>query len=216
MYGWENKPTKATLRHTTDKGRVFQVGGFIITVPDDSEGDVTYRRERNTHEPRKTLPNLEIDEGVVKFYLEDLVEIIFSRLEPHELACELWRDERVVEEFMECLTQKYRGMGDTERRTYLAKIKEEVHDQALDKLADAMSKLEYSMSQRSHFYHSINSINERLRNIGCVDGDGNKLRIEHHDHDPDFKIGGKHWAGARDWWRKEVKRLFPKGEQTET
>ena len=78
-----------------------------------------------------------------------------------------------------------------------------------------MAKLEYEVSKRSFFYHTVNDANERLRNIelalrGRFGVEDIELpRLPHENNDPDFKIGGKHWNDARDFWRCEVEKLFP-------
>lgn len=217
-YGWNDHPTKAEVKYSvgsTEGGpvsTVYRIGKYDVTVP-GSTLDVTYRNiERaDDQNPKRAFPNMNVSDGELRIPITDFVDTILTRLEPRDLAVALWQNNEVREEFMGCLTSRWSEMGitDADRRTFLREVKEEVHSKALDHLASKMAHLEYSMSRRSFFYHEVNAVNARLREAGCKDYKGELIQLPHSDSDPDFRIGGKHWNEARDWWRAEALKQFP-------
>jgi hypothetical protein len=109
MYGWNDNPTKAKLKHFIggDQLRaVFEIGEFEVEVPTTAtendepiEPAVTYRSKyRHTTDPRATLPGLEIRDGQIRIELTDLVGLVLSRLEPADLARALWSNADVRQE----------------------------------------------------------------------------------------------------------------------
>ena len=65
MYGWNNAPTKAEVRHLIggdEPATVYSIGLYDVTVP-GPETPVTYRRRYENSDPRRTLPNMEIADG---------------------------------------------------------------------------------------------------------------------------------------------------------
>lgn len=231
MYGWNERPSKATAKNFIggdNPAAIYEVGQYQVTVhggTPDEHPEVTYcHKYRNTTDPRATLPNMEIADGEIRIPVTDLVGEALKRLEPAELAAALWSDDSVKAEFMELLTRRYNdhGIDDGDRRKFLAGVKEAVHDKRLDDLANAMSKLEYEFSKTSHFYHEINRINEALRHydVRIKRGDTDEL-LQFNNLDRSTKgedggftrgeleIGGKSWEEARTHWRKEVSARFP-------
>lgn len=217
MYGWNQSPTKAEHVSTVNGESVFKVGyRWLVTTHKD--GTVTYRKPYETSSDVKTvLPNMRVDDDELCIPVTDFVGVILSRLDPEHLARALWFESDAVREaFMAALAERYEsGISDADRRKFIAKVKEEIHSAALDKLRDDMAKLEYTLSQRSWFYQEIDKINAWLRDQGYTNPDGSSIRLKHSDNDPDFKIGGTHWNDARDWWRAEVLRRFPAPEVPE-
>lgn len=203
MYGWNDSPTKAECKLVADGNPVYDIGKYQVTIHPDKS--VTYQtRYGHTTDPRATLPNMEISDGEIRIPATDLVGLILSRLDPVELARALWTNDDVKEAFMDCLVTRYneQGIGDAERRKFLAGVKEAIHSKALDTLASTMASLEYDVAKRSFFYHEVNRINDWLHE------QGHETRLRHVDNDPDFKIAGRHWNEARQHWREEVAMRF--------
>mgnify|MGYP001290679518 CR=1 FL=1 len=222
-FSWHDLPTKAEARHFIggDKpAAVFRIGKYEVTVPGEDRDDITYRVPYHTNtNPRSTLPNMDISDGEIRISLSDLVDETLSRLSPVELAQALWSNQEVREAFCDALTGGWNSeFTDQERRRVLRELKEAVHSIAQDKLSSSMAKLEYDVAKRSFFYHEVGRVNESLYESEqqLRHSTGNEAlalpRLKHEDHDPDFKIGGKHWNEARDFWRKEVAARFPIAE----
>ena len=236
MYGWNERPAKAAVKNLIggdDPKTVFQVGQYEVTVPGD-DVEITYRipYHRQT-DPRTTFPNMEVHDGEIRIPVADMVDEVLSRIEPVELAQALWTNDDVKSEFMDCLTTRYNGQGinDNDRRDFLKKVKEAVHNEAVDRLAVAMAKCEFEISRRSHYYHEIQRINETLRELdvkimrGRMNENGDWVteptllqfnaldRSEKHKDGTftrgELEISGKAWEEARAHWRDEVSKRFP-------
>jgi hypothetical protein len=186
---------------------------------------VTRDTQRNyrgiSADPRATLPNMEIREGAMVIPITDIVDEIVARAEPVDLAENLWQNDEVRERFIECMSERYTqgGIEDRDRRALLAKVGAVVHDQALDKLANAMVGLECEAVRRAAYWQEVANINRTLSNYDVrvpsqvKQDDGSwasetvllQMRI-----DPEAEnIPGKAWDEAREFWRKEVLRQFP-------
>ena len=207
-----NKPKKPEKKYTTEDGDVYQIGWrYQLTVHKD--GSVSYRDTKEIYkEPRAVLPNIEVEEGALKILLVDLVQLILERSPAPEIAKELWGESHEVRDaFMEAMVERYEsGIGDSDRRKFLEAVKETVHSAAQDKLSGDMAKLEYYVSGRSFFYHSVHAINDRLRRDNVCYADGSLVQLPDRDSDPDFRVGEKYWNEAREFWRKEILKRFPK------
>lgn len=228
-YGWNERDSKVEPRHFIggDKpAAVYEIGTYQVTVScgsPESAPEVTYRNSRyQSADPRQTFPNMGVKDGEIRLPVTDLVGEILTRLEPVELAQALWADDAVRAAFMDCLVTRYneQGIGDADRRKFLHDVKEAVHDKAVDGLRKKIGSLEYAVSKRAFFYHEINTVNDRLREVevmlrGRFDVSDIELpRLRHEDNDPDFRIGGKHWNDARDDWRKTLLAMFPALQET--
>lgn len=217
MFGWSDRPTKADVKYLIGgetPGRVVTIGygQYEVTIPDDTEADVTYRKPHySSGDPRQTFPNMGVRDGEMRIPLDDIVSAVLARVEPTEIAVALWANDDVRAEFMDALTTRYseRNIGDGDRRAFLHGVKEAVHSKALDRFAAAAAKLEYEFGRKWFFYHEVNRINDWLREREYTDRDGNTLQLHHEDSDGAFKIGGASWNEARDHWRDEALRLFP-------
>jgi hypothetical protein len=226
MYGWNEKPAKADVAHLIggdNPATVYEVGSYEVTVPGEECG-ITYRHKyRHTSDPAATLPNMMISDGEIRIPITDLVGEVLKRLEPAELAKALWTNEEVRAEFIEALSYRYmfEGVEDKDRREFLRKVKEQVHSVAMDRLAEVMATQEYAAREKAHYYNRVNhfqywwgAVQETLRKwpeaLEAVRfGHGAAFKPLTED-DPDFRIGGKHWNEARDFWRDEVLKQFPK------
>ena len=217
MFGWNDKPTRAEVRHIIggeNPARVVTVGygQYEVTIPNDPEADVTYRKPYGTvGDPRQTFPNMEVRDGEMRIPLDDIVSSILARVEPTEIAVALWADDGVRNEFIDAMVTRYseQNIGDSDRRKFLKGVKEAVHSKALDSFAGAASKLEYEFSRKWFFYHEVSRINDWLREMEYTDRDGKPLQLRHEDSDGAFKIGGATWNESRDHWRDEASRMFP-------
>jgi hypothetical protein len=164
---------------------------------------------------------MEIRDGAMVIPITDIVDEIVARAEPVDLAEGLWQNDEVRERFIECMSERYAqgGIKDKDRRALLAKVGAVVHDQALDKLANAMARTEYETVRRCAFWQDVSRINDTLRNLDVKvprsvrndDGTrGTELVLLQMQVDPEAeKVGGKNWNEAREFWRKEVLRQFP-------
>jgi hypothetical protein len=229
MYGWNERPTKATALHHIGgdtPATVYEIGRYRVTVPGD-ERAVTYTVDyHEATDPRKVLPNMVIADGNIRIPVDDLVGAALARLEPVEIARALWQDADVKAEFIDCMSERWTqgGVDDGDRRKLLQKIKEAVHSVALDKLANAMAKAEYEISRRAHFYDEVRRINETLRELdvriqrtrrqddGSFTAESVVLQFDERDRgsDGDLAVGGRSWTEAREYWRGEMLRThFP-------
>jgi hypothetical protein len=235
-WGWNDRPTKAEVKHHIGGDTpavVYKVGRYEVTAPGD-EIEITYRDpyHRQT-DPRSTFPNMDVTDGEIRIPVTDLVDEILSRIEPVELAKALWQNEDVKAEFMACLTTRYNesGIGDGDRRKFLAEVKEAVHDKALDRLANTMAGLEFDMDRRANQYHQIGRINDTLRELDVKVSRGRKndsgewvtepVLLQFNQLDTSTKnpeggftrgeleVAGKAWEESRAFWRTEVAKRFP-------
>jgi hypothetical protein len=221
MFSWNERATKAEVKHLINgdnSARVVTVGygQYEVTIPDDPEAEVTYRKLYHTYgDPRQTFPNMEIRDGSMSIPLDDIVSAILARVEPAEIAVALWADEEVRNQFVYAMTTRWSEMnvGDPDRRKFLTEVKEAVHSKALDAFANAAHKLEHCFCRKWFFYHEVNRVNDWLRDGGYTDRDGNTLQLRHEDSDPAFKIGGTNWEESREHWRAEALRLFTAPEK---
>ena len=106
---WENRPNRLkstglvgrsaeqdTERGNRTAGAQYNIGSYQVTVwysptvGEEPELTATHRYRYATEgDPRRILPNLEVQEGELRFLIEDLVPIILERLTPDELAASL-------------------------------------------------------------------------------------------------------------------------------
>lgn len=227
MYGWDEADTKLKPKHLIGGEKpsaVFDVGSYEVTVAGENP-QVTCRHKyrRESTDPRRTLPNMEIEDGEIRIPVTDLVGEVLTRLEPADLARALWSDQGVRDAFTEAMAHRYMegGVEEADRRKLLHGIQKEVHSAALDRLSDAMATQEYaarniahSQYSRHQFKHWLRAVEDTLTRFpealeALKQGHGfGKMFLVDPD-EKDFSIGGKHWQEARDFWRAEVLRQFP-------
>ena len=207
---WHDKPTRPEPRCIENGAKVYDIGAYRVTVhPDQS---VEYRRvgEISNRDPRRTLPNMAIEDGELRVPVSDLAGEILARMKPRELAESLLEDDDARNALIEALARRYMpGMDDESRRSFLSQVKEAVHSQALDDLARAMSVMEHGVSRRFFYSNAIHDINAWLRKRGIMDDAGEIVQLRLNEEDEDRRIGGTHWNEAREYWRAEVKKHFP-------
>jgi hypothetical protein len=218
MYGWNERPTKAEIKHFIggdSPAAVLKIGEYLVTFPWKEGNDalaVTYRSEhRHSTNPRETLPNMEVCDGQIRIELTDLVGLVLSRLEPADLAQTLWQDEEVRREFMGCLIRRYneQGIGDKERREFLAGVKETIHDESVDRAAAALASGEYNFAKEFYTHDTIDRVNRFLRDREVRREDGEVVQFKSESQVDQFKIGGAAWNEARDYWREKIAERFP-------
>lgn len=221
MFGWNERPTKATVKYLIggDKPeRVLAIGQYEIRIPADPEADVTYTvPSRVDSSPSSAFPNMEVRDGEMRIPLDDIVASILARVEPADIAIPLWADDDVREQFIEAMVTRYSEMnvGDADRRKVMDGVKEAIHSKALDLLASKMAALEYDISKRCYLHQEIRNINDMLAHYDVTrpprgDEEGPQpLRIKDENQVPEFKISGTSWNEAREFWRAEVLRQFP-------
>jgi|GEM_PF-5805845 len=223
MFGWNEKPTVAEVKYHLEgdtPARVVAIGhgSYEVTIPHDPAADVTYKHIRQTYgDPRKTFPNMEVADGEMRIPLDDIVSAVLARVKPADIAVALWADDEVREEFIYAMTTRYSSdnISDADRRKFLSEVKEAVHSAALDKLGNAMAKLEYECAKRFSVWEEVSRINNTLEHYEVTrpprgEEDGPQpLRMADPTNGKEFTIGGQAWNDARDHWREEVLRLFP-------
>lgn len=216
MFNYLERASKLTPEHTIGgerPARVYSVGRHVVTVYDDGEV-TTHQPYGYRGDPRKWLPNMEIIDGQIRIAMEDLIDEVLARIEPEELAVTLWANDDVKERFMEALSERWThdSVDDGDRRKFLDKVKEAVHDQALDKLAGVMAKLEYGLSSAWSAWKTIDDCNRTLENYDIKHQDGTPFRLKDVTNYGEFSIGGKAWNEARDNWRQEVRVMLGWGK----
>ena len=240
MWNYNERPTRAKAKCSIGgdcPAVIYSIGQYEVTVPGSEEIEITYRvpYHRQT-DPRSTFPNMDVTDGEIRIPVTDLVDEVLSRIAPVELAQALWQNDEVKDEFMSCLATRYNQMniGDADRRKFIEAIKDAIHDNALDRLAATMAKLEFEMSRRAHFFQEIRRINETLRNLDVKVNRGrtndagewvnepmllqfNELDRPVKSDDGSFtrgelEVAGRSWDEARAFWRDEVLKRFPMTE----
>lgn len=177
MFGWNDRPTKAKVRHRIGGDApavVYEVGRHHVTVPvADAEAEapeVTFRSDYYGGSPREAFPNMTVCDGEMRIPFSDLVDLVLSRAEPAEIAVALWENEDVRNEFIYAMTTRYSEMniGDADRRKFLHGVKEAVHDKAVDCLVSRLSTIEYAITREAHHYDEIHRINGVLRELNVT------------------------------------------------
>lgn len=209
-WNFSNRPAKVEPMHTIGgerPARVYSIGRHNVTVYDD--GEVTAHQPSGYQgDPRRSLPNMEIIDGQVRIAMEDLIDEILARIEPEELAVSLWAHDEVRERFMEALAERFSqdNVGDKDRRAFVDKVKEQIHDKALDDLHSVMAKMEYTISTGWSCWQEIRACNEWLERCDVRDSEGNAYRLKDPSFNDQFQIGGATWNEARDHWRHEIRQ----------
>lgn len=219
MYGWNDRPSKAEVAHEIggeNPATVYRIGKYEVAVRADG---VTYcvPSWHTSSDPRRTLPNMEISDGEIRIPVVDLVGEVLARLDPVDLARELWTNDEVKAAFMEALVSRYASdsLGDAERRAFLHGVKEAVHDVGQGRAIDLLQSLENRASQRWSVWQEIGQANAALEAADAKWPDGTPMRLRDPSNEPEFKIGGASWNEARDHWREALVAMFPGPEPGE-
>lgn len=217
MFSWNEKPTKAEVRHRIggeNPARVVEIGWgqYKVTIPDDPEAEITYVRERGHQKPTDAFPNMEVVDGAMRIPLDDVVDAILSRVDPVEIATALWANDEVREQFVYALSERYSEMnvGDKDRRKFLAEVNGAVYSKALDEAVNKLGNLESRYGSKWFFWNQIIRARDIVRNI-YPDAES-EVRLADPDSDADFRCTGSNWTEAREHWRKELLAMFPAPE----
>lgn len=163
MINWPQKPTTIESTLTVNGVPHYRVGRYTVAINREHENlSVSYwasDRQSRT-DPRSVLPNMAIDDGVLRIDLEDLVELIVQRAEPAELARALWTDEGVREAFLEALVQSWNNdhVTDSDRRKLLARVKETVYEETVRETLDVLSSAEFETVRQTELHHWAESL----------------------------------------------------------
>lgn len=228
MYGWTTRPTRVEINNFVNGAAVFDVGRYRITAPGlTADSEVTYVTEsRASTDPRRTFPNMAVEDGVLKIYVEDIVDEMLTRLDPTDLARQLWQNEEVRAAFMECMIERYAdgSLSDADRRAFLVGVKEAIHDASVAALAERFGDSEYALAKSVYFWDQVQRANDALARaeIRVRETLGQPLeptaeqsevfripRLRDDGQDPLTRIGGTVWNECRDWRRAQVRALFP-------
>jgi hypothetical protein len=235
---WGNRASLKEPDIAPEGERVFNVGGYSITVPDDREQPAKvaslYNRWGASENP---MPNMSFSEGEMRIPVEDFVDLILRRVPAEELAEGLWHDPVVRERFIYCMVNRWAGaVEDEDRRKVLDGIQVQIHAKAIDHAIERLNAIESNLraaTQRSRWegiqYGHYTGIYERykdalleLREAGKIDDDGYRRRLELQttpdalkkyamdEADPVVKEStGPSWYESRDFWRAKLAEAFP-------
>jgi len=214
MFGWNEKPTKAEVRHCIggdNPARVVTIGWgqYQVTIPDDPEADITYSKVRGHQKPTDAFPNMEVVDGAMRIPLDDVVDAILSRVDPVEIATALWANDEVREQFVYALSERYSEMnvGDKDRRKFIAQVNGAIYSKALDEAVNKLGSLEQRYGSKWFFWNQIIRARDIVRNI-YPDAE-HEVCLADADSDPVFRYTGTNWTEAREHWRKELVAMFP-------
>lgn len=245
MYGWNEHPSKLDVKHCIGgdaPARVFEVGSYVVTVPNDPEAQATYvHKHRHYEKVDVVFPNMSVGDGAITIPVDDFVPLILNRLDPADIAQALWAVDEVRARFIEAATSRYSesNIHDRDRRDLLAGLKKTVHSVALDRLADKLFSAEYSVLKHAHHWDEVGRINQILRDLDVkvqrasyIDGkhagtEAVLLQFDTREQSvklPDgsrtqrgeLEIGGLAWEQAREFWRAEISKLFPAPAEDDT
>ncbi len=228
---WGNRASLTEPDLAPDGERVFKVGGYSITVPDDrnvpAKVSRLYNRWGRSEDP---IPNMSFSEGEMRIPIEDLVDLILRRVPAEELAEGLWRDETVRDRFVHCMANRYAGaIEDDDRRNLLTKIQVQIYAKAIDRAIERLNHAETGERSRTDYYRWRDIELGHYRGlydtaIGMVGDDAEKrqqfeARHIHPDRlatyisgerDPVVKESvGAQWHESRDYWRARLEAFFP-------
>jgi hypothetical protein len=228
---WGNRASLKEPDLSPDGERVFKVGGYSITVPDDRDTPAKvsslYNRWGRNENP---MPNMSFSEGEMRIPIEDLVDLILRRVPADELAEGLWRDETVRDSFVECMANRYAGaVEDEDRRKLLTKIQVQIYAKAIDRAIERLNHAETGQRTHTDYYrwkdvelgHYRGLYDDAMRLIGDDDAKRQNFEARHMhpdklseyikgERDPVVKESvGTQWHESRDYWRKRLEEFFP-------
>jgi hypothetical protein len=236
---WGNRASAKEPDAIVNGERLFKVGGYTITVPDNHDEPAkvasTYNKWGASENP---MPNLSFSDGEMRIPVEDFVDLILRRVPADELAEGLWRDESVRERFVYCMAERYSGAGieDADRRSLLNQIQVAIHAQAIDRAVERLNRYEEGLRSQTNHYrwrkaeHGIyDQLFERykvtlfeMREKGLLDDEQVEVRLkpvytperlrefESESSDPVMRESvGPEWQASRDYWRARLLEYFP-------
>jgi hypothetical protein len=169
--------------------------------------------------------------------IEDLVSFILERITPVELADGIMADDEAREALVEKMAERYASpeFTDANRRTFLTKVQQQIHANALDRAVVRLNALEAANRSRLDYYRwksvelgHYTGLYERysealyeLRESGKLDDAGVQRRkdlhtspddlaayIKHHRDPVVSESVGPQWQESRDFWRTELLKHF--------
>jgi len=236
---WGNRANNQMPSATVNGDRVFSVGGYTITVPDDHDQPAKVASQyRSWGRSENPMPNMSFSDGEMRIPVEDFADLILRRVPAAELAEGLWREDEVRERFIECMAERWGsdGITDEDRRALLNKIQVAIHSKAIDRAVERLNKYEEGLRAQTNYYrwrnteHGIyDQLFERfkvtlweMREKGLLDDEGVEERLrtvytperlrEFNDEikDPVMRESvGPQWHESRDYWRHVLSEAFP-------
>lgn len=235
---WGNRASLKEPDLVQNDERVFKVGGYSITVPNDPAQPAkvahSYRHWGASENP---MPNLSFSDGEMRIPVEDFADLILRRVPADELAEGLWHDDDVRERFVYCMANRYAGcVTDEDRRTFLNEIQVAIHAVAIDRAIERMNNLESnarSYSNRSRWradelghyvglYENYKNTLYEMREKGLLNDEQIGQRLNRHTTPEQLKVYheeiadpviresvGAEWRESRDYWRKQLEAFFP-------
>lgn len=235
---WGNRASLLEPEQTLNDCRLFKVGGYSITVPNDPSQPAKvaslYNRWGASENP---MPNMSFSEGEMRIPVEDFADLILRRVPAEELADGLMRDERVREKFIYVMAERYAGiMEDDDRRKFLHAVQVAIYSKAIDRAIERLNHVETGHRARlDHYrwkavelghYRSIYEYVVTLLGSVLKDDPQSEKRLEafraghiHPDKLADYikehrdpaavESVGPSWHESRDYWRKRLEEFFP-------
>jgi hypothetical protein len=235
---WGNRASLKEPEITGSGERVFRVGGYSITIPDEVDQPAkvasVYNRWGASENP---MPNLSFSDGEMRIPVEDFVDLILRRVPADELAEGLWADASVRERFVHCMAHRYSGdLEDADRRKLLNEIQVVIHAVAIDRAIERLNHLEsnarsysnqfrWRASELGHYtglYRRYQETLYEMRSAGLLTDEQVSQRLkslttpdglkEYHEGiaDPiNRESVGPEWRASRDYWRGRLEEVFP-------
>ena len=182
--------------------------------------DIRWSNRSQSTDPRGEFPNMIVQDGALVLPVCDLVGVIVSRTDPAVLAHELWADDDVRTEFMECLQSTYSSLGDADRRKFLHSVQEVVHSTALDRAVSSLVSVEHDMRQKGMSHCRQDTYAQHYRNVletvEALWGMAGRHEVTSRHGEAfappadsqDFEVGRRHWTESREYWRKKLLDMF--------
>lgn len=235
---WGNRASLKEPDQTYGDCRIFKVGGYSITVPNDTAQPAKvaslYNRWGREENP---MPNMSFSEGEMRIPVEDFADLILRRVPADELANGLMRDKTVREQFIEVMAHRYAGvMEDEDRRKFLLAVQQQVYAVAIDRAIERLNHHEAGERSRVDYYrwkgvelgHYSGIYRDALELIG--DDEEKRQRFASMHIHPDrlaeyikdnrdpaaVESTGPSWRESRDYWRKRLEEFFPEPSVLET
>ncbi len=228
---WGNRASLKEADQVYENERVFKVGGYSITVPNDpgqpAKVASLYNRWGRDESP---MPNMSFSEGEMRIPVEDFADLILRRVPADELADGLMRDETVREKFIYVMAHRYAGiMEDEDRRKFLHEVQVSIYAKAIDRAIERLNHHETGERSRVDYYRwkavELGHYSGIYRDVLAIIGDDEEKRQRfasmhiHPDKLEEYIKGnrdpaavestGPSWHESRDYWRKRLEEFFP-------
>lgn len=234
---WGNRASVKEPDAIFNEERVFKVGGYSITVPNDPTAPAKVASLYNRWGQRENpMPNMSFSEGEMRIPIEDFVDLILRRVPAEELAEGLWRDDSVRDRFVHCMANRYLGqIEDADRRKLLDQIQVEIRAKAIDRAIERLNDIESNLRAKSNrsrweeaqlgrysgLHEKYVAVLYELEAAGKLDKDGILNRLAYvttpdslkkyvdEGTDPVTRESvGSQWQESRDFWRAKLEKAF--------